>query len=389
VGPTLSDNPPMACRLDRAVIRGAIDNRTPGRTTGRIWLLGRPQPLQLQLDGDCWRDVAGTLVEFVNRQPQPCSASWADLDDLQRGSVGDITISRRLRVAADPASDLDDPDIPTVWVNSVSIEWFSASNGRVLIESADFALRQSPSVWRMDADEEMAQRLANLQAMRDHMALVLGRNENDEEGEATGDDEADEFVWEERLKESDRLAEAYEEVLEKYADDPAGDQKEAFAMGWDGLLGAMADEEESEEDDDLSDPLFDSEEDGAEFGEHGDIHPLQARAHEVALRAMDTVHRESDDDSAASRMVANLLQVSCKLAGALNGISAGYQPETGFVLAVLKRCLQWLNDAIAACNELLDQAPDDEQHLAFGSLRLSTFELREEIVALRRELQQR
>ncbi len=36
---------------------------------------------------------------------------------------------------------------------------------------------------------------------------------------------------EERLKESDRLTDAYQEVLEKYMEDPESERKEAFVMG--------------------------------------------------------------------------------------------------------------------------------------------------------------
>lgn len=398
----------MAWRLDRAVVRGEIDNRTPGLTTGRLWLLGREEPLELELHGDCWRDVAGCLVEFLNPNPEPAPNSWAGLATLQTGTVGDITVSRRVRVPAEPPPDPDtlgpdEPEVPAVWINLVSIEWFSQADGRVLVESSSFSVRQSEPAWRMDADEEQAQRLANLQAMRDHMAVIIGRNETEDSGNFLfGESDADEFVWEERLKESDRLADAYEEVVEKYADEPDGEQKEAFVMGWDGLLEAMADEAESEDEEDEEDyeeDLFGDNQDApAETHEAwqtagdraADTHPLQARAHELALRAMQTVRREAGDGgegTAANRMVANLLQVSGKLAGALNGRASGYQPETGFVLAVLKRCLGWLNEAIAAANELLDQANEEEQRTVVGSLRLSAFEVREEIVALRRQLQ--
>lgn len=61
----------MAWRLEDAVVRGEIDNSIEGRTTGRVWLLGRDEPLVLDLDGDCWRDLAGTRLTFENPQPRP------------------------------------------------------------------------------------------------------------------------------------------------------------------------------------------------------------------------------------------------------------------------------------------------------------------------------
>ena len=46
----------MAWRLDEAVEHGMIDNTVEGTTTGKIWLVGRDEPLILSLNGDCWRD---------------------------------------------------------------------------------------------------------------------------------------------------------------------------------------------------------------------------------------------------------------------------------------------------------------------------------------------
>ena len=64
----------MAWRIDEAVIRGEIDNTVEGRTTGRIWLAGRDEPLILTLVGDCWRDLAGTRLRFEN----PCPMAVPD-----------------------------------------------------------------------------------------------------------------------------------------------------------------------------------------------------------------------------------------------------------------------------------------------------------------------
>ncbi len=74
-----------------------------------------------------------------------------------------------------------------------------------------------------------------------------------------------EYEWEERLKESDRLTDAYQEVLEKYMEDPDSERKEAFVMGWDGLLGSMADREEDEDYDDFFDDDEDDDDSGSEW----------------------------------------------------------------------------------------------------------------------------
>src|SRR5688572_2285679 len=46
--------PIMAWRIDENVTRGEIDNRIPGRVTGRIWFVGREDPVVLTLIGNAW-----------------------------------------------------------------------------------------------------------------------------------------------------------------------------------------------------------------------------------------------------------------------------------------------------------------------------------------------
>jgi hypothetical protein len=387
----------MACRIDDAVIRGEIDNTVEGRTTGRIWLLGREEPLTLDLNGDCWRDLAGAKLSFEN--PEPSSDPDAEsLALVQTGVVGDVTASRKARIATVSEDEIQSlhaagREIPYEWKNLLYLEWFSEANGRVLIETSDYRLTVTEHVWQMDADSEQAQQLANLHAMRDFMASLIRRKKPSEPETGSESDELDEYEWEERLKESDRLADAYQEVLEKYMDDGDAERKEAFVMGWDGLLDALAERDETE----MVDPFDDEELQGSSNSwqsedmdgeDDEERHPLQALSYEVALRAVDLVSREGGSDTAEHCLVSNLLQVSAKLAGALSGHGSGYEPEAGFILAVLKRCLSWLNEAMAACQTLLDQENDADQKQALIHLRQSVFEIRDGIVALRRELKQ-
>jgi len=397
----------MAWRIEDAVAHGEIDNTVAGRTTGRIWLAGRDEPLILSLDGDCWRDLAGTRLQFENPKPV-AGADAAELDVDQAGIVGDMTASRKNKLPLVSEEEFhslhqNNLEIPYEWRNTLYLEWFSEINGRVLIESSSFVLTISPHEWEMDDDEENAQKLANLNSMRDFMAQVICRRDPDGV-ESDGSAELDEFAWEERLKESDRLTDAYQEVLEKYMEDSDSEQKEAFVMGWDGLLDALAERDESdansfgesggdfdttEEDDedfddddeddifaDISDESYDADRD----------HPLQAKAQELAMRAMDVIQRDDGPGTPSYQLVTNLLQVSGKLAGVLHGHTSSYEPEAGFVLAVLKRCLNWLNEAVGACQQLVDMESDPDQKAALVHIRSSSFEIRDEIVALRREL---
>ena len=90
----------MAWRIDEQVVRGEIDNRTRGRVTGRIWLLGRDEPVELDLQGNPWRDLAGHVLRFNN--PEPVPADLHGLVSRQEGVTGDITASRKVKV----------PDVP-------------------------------------------------------------------------------------------------------------------------------------------------------------------------------------------------------------------------------------------------------------------------------------
>lgn len=392
----------MAWRVDEAVEHGLIDNTVEGHTTGKIWLVGRDEPLILSLNGDCWRDLAGSVLEFENPNPVAIP-EVAELDTEQTGIVGDITASRKARIPDISEEEMDEcdrlgRDIPFRWRNVLYMEWFSEINGRVLIEAAGYDLRISGKEWEMDEDQQEAQKLANLSAMRDFLAQVIRRAEPDgSPGAKNG--ELDEYEWEKRLKESDRLTDAYQEVLEKYVEDSDSERKEAFVMGWDGLLGEMAEREEGggddedgfdDEADDLSecwrsgDDGEDEEDDEDDWLQ--DSHPLQARAQDVAMRGLDLVGRDDGRDGPAQHMISNLLQVSAKLAGVLHGKGSGYEPEAGFVLAVLKRCLGWINESVGACGELIAASDDADQKAALEHLRADIFAIRDGITELRREL---
>lgn len=387
----------MAWMIEDAVAHGEIDNTVEGHTTGRIWLINRDEPLILSLNGDCWRDLAGTRLQFEN--PSPTELPDTDsLDIDQLGIIGDMTASRRKRVPTVDEEEFNElydsqQDIPFEWRNSLYLEWFGEVNGRVVIDSADFILTISQHEWEMDEDAENAQKLANLNAMRDFMAQVIGRRESDE-APTKGVKKLDEYAWEERLKESDRVSDAYQEVLEKYMEDADSEQKEAFVMGWDGLLDALADQDEADqegydfESDEASAYEEDREEDDEDddFSTNRDDHPLQAKAQELAIRAMDLVERDAGPGTPSYQLVNHLLQVSGKLSGALYSSSDGYEPETGFVLAILKRCLNWLNEAVGACQQLIKLERDPEQRAALEQLRSSVFEIRDGIVEMRREL---
>lgn len=391
----------MAWRMEESVEHGFIDNTIEGQTTGKIWLKGRDEPLILTLNGDCLRDLAGSLLEFENPNPV-ADSQLTELDTEQNGIVGDITASRKARIPEISVEEMNQyeeqgKEIPFCWGNVLYLEWFSEINGRVLIETADFILKSSPHQWQMDEDQEEAQKLANLSAMRDFMMQIIGRTESEKDRKKSSETaELNEFQWEQRLKQSDLLSDAYEEVLEKYMEDHDCERKEAFVMGWDGLLNAMAERDENGDasldfNDSVQNEVFPNnwgidelEEDEDEDWMQSD-HPLQIRARELAIQCFAIVNND-DPDSPAQELASSMMLVSGKMAGVLHNEEHGYDQESGFVLAVLKRCLNWLNDAIGFCAELLETSNDITRTAELESIRSEIFAIRDGIIEIRRSL---
>jgi hypothetical protein len=96
----------MAFRIHDSVVRGEIDNRVKGIVRGKIWVEERSEPMVLELKGNAWPDLAGCLLTFTNprkRIPLACLESMAA---LQRGSIGDLTASRKVRVFDAPLEEV-------------------------------------------------------------------------------------------------------------------------------------------------------------------------------------------------------------------------------------------------------------------------------------------
>jgi len=392
----------MAWRLEKAVEHGEIDNTVPGTTTGRIWLRGMDEPLLLSLEGDCWRDLAGARLEFTNPAPQ-AGANLASIDPDQVGLMGDMTAALRVCYSARRTGN----DVR--WRNTLYLEWFSETNGRVLIESTNFKLRISEHVWRMDEDEEEAQKLANLQAMREFMARMIGRKESADHFGGSHDDDV--VLDEDQIqKDSERVSRAFGEVLEKYGDDPESERKEAFVMGWDRKLEALAEREEAlnmrippmpnhdpdevdaddgddDADDDWSKLMETCMEDFDEEDFYSDEEPVVEKSREVCLRAMDLVDREAESGTPDYQVTSSLLEVSSKLAGAMECREDEDYGAT-YVLALLKQCLGLINDSLSGLQVIVKQADDADHRAALDHLQSEVFSMRDDIIELRREIRE-
>src|SRR5438034_4434765 len=239
----------MAFRIHDSVVRGEIDNRVKGIVRGKIWVEGRAEPVVLELQGNAWPDLAGCLLTFTNPQKRFAHPHLDSLQPLQRGGIGDLTASRKVRVFDVPLEEAlsmirgkEKP--PEHMANSLYLEWFSEANGRVVIESADYELTISPPQWRMTPEED-AQRAEQAAAgMEDFMGKLTGAIEQHQRGQKDPEADWDEHDYEKFLKESDARTDKYLELLDKYGDSEEAEAKIAKEMGWEREL---TEEEAAEE----------------------------------------------------------------------------------------------------------------------------------------------
>ncbi len=420
----VSHNPArMAWRIDEQLIRGEIDNRTRGRVTGRLWFLGRPEPVQLELDGNAWRDVAGHLLRFTNPAPKPPERE-SGLDGFateQRGVVGDITASRKVKV---PECSMDElmqyfearKPFPWHWGNSLYLEWHSERNGRVVIESASYQIEIDPeATWAMSEADEEEQRAANGRAMIAFMERLTGaldlrevqiedlsENESDQaDNDALfGDDDDDDEPTSEAESRADtdqacmdllldrvlaRLARAkdageepdHERIMEEERDrlrrergEPEPEaptpKEEAERLAWIEEMNAAAAEAMAEA---PTDAWKDDDDDRD--------HPLVARC--VTLRERfheDCVNRAwlREDDSPEHplrELSTGIMIAGAKLAGALNSLDDedDWPPEPPFAgntLVRLKKARAHLRDALAGADAAAEQGLADAAWLAMA-----------------------
>lgn len=202
----------MAWRIDEQVVRGEIDNRVKDRVTGRIWFQGREEPVELFLTGNPWADLAGHTLHFTNPDPKPGPRDG--FATRQKGVVGDITASRKVKVPDCSEEEFircyqEKRPFPWHWANSLYLEWFSESNGRVVIETSNFELTISPEpAWTMDEEEEQAQRVRNAEALTKFMdrlgAIAANAHADvdfdDDEPQSAAEAQADaDAAWMDRL----------------------------------------------------------------------------------------------------------------------------------------------------------------------------------------------
>lgn len=359
----------MACRIHDSVIRGEIDNREKGRVTGRLWLDGLTQPVTLELTGNCWPDLAGCLLEFRNPLKTVPLRKDAHLAQVQEGTAGDITASRKVRVYDIPVEEAhrmskrgEKP--PEHMANCLYLEWFSRANGRVVIETTDYELTLSEPQWRMTQEEDAERARLAAAGMDEFMRRLTEAVEQQHRGQKDPEEDWDEHDYEKFLKECDARTDKYAELLDKYGDSEEADAIIAREMGWDRELTAEEAEEQQqhieemnaacEEALDALEPEPDPHREGIDWirTERGDLrHPLQHRCFESGLKlweACEELGKDLEEDDDVGQLISELQITGAKLAGALNGIArGGSEPDAAFTVAYLKRALDHLHKALA------------------------------------------
>lgn len=153
----------MFIRLEDSLVRGELDCRERGQVRGRLWLLGRTDPVELDLVGIPARELGG--CSFRIRCEYPPSEQSPALATPQKGHLLSCTVSGRKKVPAGPERDIQmrlHKRIPHPWTfqNVVHLEWISAQGDRVVLEGTGLKVTiLEPSCWTPTPEEEQKARI--------------------------------------------------------------------------------------------------------------------------------------------------------------------------------------------------------------------------------------
>ncbi len=374
----------MAWRIEEQVVRGEIDNRTPGRVVGRIWLAGREEAVELELEGNPWRDLAGHVLKFSN--PQAKAGDASGIAAYQEGRVGDMTASRKVKV---PECTMDEllefyqakQPFPWHWGNSIYLEWFSVTNGRVVIEAAHYQLElDAEPAWTMSDADEAARQAASAEAMTDFMermgisAAAVAEPEDDdqaqspEEARADEDDARMQLLLDRvtaRLERGEINIEDFDRVYEEERNRLMRERGEKDPK----LTPEEAEErrlwiEEMNEIANLALTDLEAEKWKGENQFEEERHPLVKECCDLAIELYRDVQNagwvaeDAQDEHPLREIVNSVSSASAKLAGAL-GMADEWPPErliAGNVIVRLKKARAHLGDALAGLDSAEDEA---------------------------------
>ena len=362
-------------RLNNAVLRGEIDNTRRGETHLKFWLFGKEQPVSIALGGDCLRDLAGTHIYFENTPLDRKEPVTIDLDSIEKGEIGEVTASSRLCMhKPNQSGGYNKP----VYINALRIEFY-CELGRILLEAFNFTSLLINKTWFMTEEENFAQRACNFSVWQGHI-------ESSQKFDLSSD--------------AQDLANLYDEIHQRFADNFDFDQQEAALMGWTGILNALAeisttpldfanleDKLPSDLEEMLLEDLGDDEDWLDEWeNESNNIHPL-----------IDTVKELIEDFEVQAanlsfprgrhyqRLINTLDDIEEGLTGLLNPVMVNAMPaNTGLI-----GCREYLGKMMIAFHHFsrlleITETKDGRKELLF--LRDGLLDLREGISALRFEM---
>ncbi|MDR0901904.1 MAG: hypothetical protein LBM92_03940, partial [Opitutaceae bacterium] len=190
----------MAWRIEEHVLRGEIDNRVRGRVTARLWFCGREhEPMEICLTGDAHPDLHGRFLAFTNPGAKPGALEGLSL--RQRGAAGDITASRKVKIPDVPLEQIGEyyktgRKLPCHWGNVLYFEWFSETNGRVVIEAPyELRISEDAPTWELSPKEKAARDDAIAAAANDGFVTIIrnpdfaGAHEDEAWDETAGTDD--------------------------------------------------------------------------------------------------------------------------------------------------------------------------------------------------------
>lgn len=339
-------------RIRDAVIRGWIDNTTPGETRGGIELVGLKRPLQLILRGNCRRDLAGTRLDFTNPNPVAQPELIGKLHYMHRGVVGEMTVSQRVKIPLIAGFEFETfieqhKEIPFAWQNNIYLEWFSLTNRRVVVEAANFELKLTTHQWELDHKSDTLQKCKNEQVIKHFLDILKHTNDAESHVREDLDGEADEYEWEKRLRVKDGLDEA--------------------------LLFLNSPPSCCDDDDDE----IDTEEDEQMRGRFTLVRSAFQLQNEVMLY-LGSSYLDHGPRGELAMAVAYIFSILDEAWPETNA-----ELEIGFRIAMLKRAIDASIAAIASCKTL--EMEDD----AFTTLRGDIFVIRDEMISLMRDLREK
>ncbi len=363
----------MAYRIQNHVINGEIDNRRRDQVHGRIWVVGNDRPLELVLIGNCLPDLAGCKITFHNLHLDHSGMLPSlTLAPEQKGTVGTMTASRKVFIPAILREQLSDAfqshqTIPKKIANCLYLEWFSEANGRVVIESTDFAISITDHAWNMTSEEALEQEEMNSLGMSEWMNRInveLTKAAN--EVNLADISPTPEQLWENLLFESDDHAGKYRELINKYSDHPDASRLIIRELGWTWLEEKIAANDKASPEDKHPRMIDESEphhpaptaaDTAGELDDHGHApHPLARQCLEFGfyLRSMSAAVTPpgTDLDPDLHDLIEQTRTAGAKIVGALDHLADLEDMEPGLIVASLKQSLGYLQEAIHALENL-------------------------------------